>query len=385
MNRVFLRTDKGEYYPGDYVCGAVYLEIRAPTEGHGIQLSFKGTESARCEYHEQTGVRTSLHSGAGDGGKGSHKATRDYVDYSNTDLYKQSVPFALGHYCLPFRLQLPQLMPGTFTASGSDGSKVWSVVVEYQLMANVAGAEDMVVQHEVVVRAVTPELLRDINVTQAQCMEFPAAIKILGIFGKKILVTVKPLENVIKTGERAHLRMVITNKSPSQICTFSVKLARRLIVKIPVKTREEVRGEFDIELQKQLVTIADEPHTVIREMSGSLSAHDSRSFARGGGFDNLIVPLKTMDGKDVVPTVHGEFVQCDYSLEVSMHFGDQKVRTVTCDIPRVLPADNTQWLEWKPQPWMKTAEVKLGNTPISPSKHLLEGEAFSKLPPFQEL
>lgn len=377
MNEIFIRSDKGEYYPGDCVCGAIYLEIKAPTEACGVQLSFKGAESVCWECHA-SGVRS------------IQQTSHDYVDYNQIDLYRQSLPFALGSYCFPFKLQLPQLIPGTFQASGGEAGQVWSAAVAYQLYGNVLGAEDMVAKQVVVVRSVSPSLLRDNHITQAQFMEFPSASR---FFGRKIHVTVKPLEKLAKTGECVHLRMVITDKKPEQSCVFCIKLVQILKVTLPVKIRAGQEGQEDHVLDKtgalttpkEELTVASHQHRVIREMSGVLSPQTSVSLASGGGFDNILIPLKMKDGKKVIPSVHGKYVQCDYGLEVHMHFGDNREQVVMCDIASVLPADNMEWTEWQPRWWMANAEVKLGNTPISPSEHLLGGETFSSLPRFQEL
>ena len=30
---------------------------------------------------------------------------------------------------------------------------------------------------------------------------------------------------------------------------------------------------------------------------------------RGGGLDNMMIPMKTRDGKDVIPSVEGKYIQ----------------------------------------------------------------------------
>lgn len=375
MNQVFLRTDKGEYYPGETVCGAVYLDIRTPTEAHGIQLSFNGRESVCC-VHDIEGVKVNL--------QGAH----DYIDYCNADLFTQKEPFALGKYCFPFQLQIPYITPGSFSASGNDPENVWSGHIMYRLRANVLGADAMVVEQEVVIIAVTPDALRENHMTRAHSIQVSSG----SFFGRKVHVTVKALSNYVKSGECARLKMVLTNQLSSRNCTFKIKLVRILTLTIPHKPRPCVDGTGhqgeEASQSSQLYTkhVEGGPF-VVRQIKGDLSQHKSFSLSGGGALDNIMIPLKSMDGKSVMPSVRGKYIQCDYSLEVSLQMGENNVQTVSCPILGVLPVENAQWLSWKTQQWMHTVDVKLSKSPgpISPPRQILESEAFGRLPGFQDV
>ncbi|KAK7112489.1 uncharacterized protein [Littorina saxatilis] len=380
MNRVYLRSDKGEYLPQETICGAVYLDIRTPSVARGVQLSFKGTESVCCDCDIE-GNRVSL------------QASNDYVDFCNAELFVQKGPFALGSYCFPFRLQLPYNSPGTFHASGSDPGKAWSAHVTYRLKTNILGAETMEAEQDVVVLAATPEALRDNNLTQAHELRIPSN-SFFG-FGRKVHLTLKPLSNFVRSGDCARLRMVVTNSLKSRSCSFSIKLVRRLTLTLPYKPRPSLDASGDPgeeipvlqDVQQHAVQV-EGGSVVIREMSGDLSEHARGSLllASGGGLDNIMIPLKTSDGHSVMPSVCGKYIQCEYSLEVSLQM-DDKIQTISCPIMGILPEENAQWLSWKPLPWMNRAHVKLSKPagPITPPEQLLGSEAFGRIPRFQDL
>jgi hypothetical protein len=54
-------------------------------------------------------------------------------------------PFALGSYCFPFRLKLPHVIPGSFSARSSDPTRSWGADVIFAIKANLLGTDDMVV------------------------------------------------------------------------------------------------------------------------------------------------------------------------------------------------------------------------------------------------
>ncbi|XP_025081906.1 uncharacterized protein LOC112556765 isoform X2 [Pomacea canaliculata] len=334
---------------------AVYLNILTPTEAHGVQLSFRGKESVCSEIHveEQTI---------------NHQVKQDYVDYCYIDLFVQNEPFAFGSYCFPFRLQLPHQIPGTFKASSKMPSRVWSASVIYQLHANIVGAETMSVSQDVVVTAVTPENIRDNHLTEDQIETFVPP----GRFFEKMHVTVKLLQNYVKAGENLRFRMSFSKNCPT-ITEIGIKLQQILRLTVPNKSKKLDGSRMD-----QSSVILEDTVTTIRELVGILPPPGLQVL------DNILVPLKTCDGCTVMPSVHGTFIQCNYSLEVSLHFGRQ-VKTLTCPIPGLLPEDNSEWLAWRPLPWLQNAEVKLGNGPITPSEHLIESEAFARLPGFQDI
>ncbi|KAL8588927.1 hypothetical protein ACOMHN_012965 [Nucella lapillus] len=375
MNQVLLRTDKGEYYPGETVCGAVYLDIRTPTEAHGVQLSFNGRESVCCVQDI-------------DGSKVNLQSTHDYIDYRNADLFTQKEPFALGKYCFPFRLQIPYVTPGSFSASGGGTENVWSGCVTYRLRANVGGADELTVEQEVVVIAVTPEALRENHTTEVHSFQVSSG----SFFGRKVQVTVKTLANYVQSGECARLKMVLSNQLSSRTCTFRIKLVRLLTMTVPYKPRPGLDGRGEEGEEACQTTQLYTKHVeggpfIVRQIVGDLSQHSSVTLARGGALDNVMIPLKSMDGKSVMPSVNGKYIQCDYSLEVSLHLGENNVQAVSCPILGVLPIENAQWMSWKAQQWMHTADVNLSTTPgpISPPEQILESEAFSRLPGFQDV
>ncbi|XP_076444679.1 uncharacterized protein LOC143282794 [Babylonia areolata] len=377
MNQVFLRTDKGEYQPGETICGAVYLNIHTPTEAHGVQLSFSGRESVCC-VQDTDGHNINL------------QASYDYVNYCNADLFTQKEPFSLGRYRFPFRLQIPYVTPGTFRASGSDPANTWSGSVMYRLHASILGAEAMLVEQEVVIRAVSTEALRENHMTRAHSLEVSSG----SFFSRKVHITVKLHSNYIKSGDCARLKMVLTNQLNSRNCTFSIKLVRMLTLTIPHKPRSCVDGMGDHGEEASAGHTA-QPFTkhveggpfVVRKVTGDLSHYSSVTFARGGALDNIMIPLKSMDGKCVMPSVHGKYIQCDYSLELSLQLGENNVQTVSCPILGVLPVDNDQWSSWTTLQWMHSADVKLSKSPgpITPPEQLLESEAFGCLPGFQNV
>ncbi|PVD37482.1 hypothetical protein C0Q70_00072 [Pomacea canaliculata] len=289
MNQLFIRSDKGEYLPGEFVCGAVYLDINAPTEGHGVQVSFQGEESVCCEL-QVNGLRTNV------------QAKQEYVDYCHTDLFTQNEPFACGSYCFPFRLRLPHQIPGTFKTTCIETSFAWSACVMYQLHANIAGAETMKVSQDIVVTAVTPENLRDNHLTRAHEIVFVPSRR---LFGQKMHVTLKLIKNFLKTGENLRLRMIFTHGNQTAIHGFSMKLLQTLTLTVPSKSKiKEVPG------------VADKKVTVIREVAGMMPS-GAYNVGNWHGVDNLMIPLKTEHGQNILPSVHGKFIKVHFDARMS--------------------------------------------------------------------
>lgn len=385
MNTILLRTDRGEYFPGETICGAVYLLIQTPTEAHGVQLSFNGREAVTCECDI-------------DGNKTTLKASHDYVDYSNTDIFIQEEPFALGSYCFPFRLQLPFVIPGTFHACSNNPVKVWSACVSFTLKTSVLGTDAMTAEQDVVVNGTEQQSITENHMTKAH--EISIGSTIAALLGLNVHVTVKPLANFVRTGSNACLRMIVTNRPKASrfffiLRSFVVQLVRTLTLRIPYRPHRNTEAGGDQPASNDSVD-SDKAHckivqvegerTVVREMRGDLSQNSSFTFSSGGGLDNLMIPLKDANGHNVFPSVSGRYIQCDYFLEVSLQVGD-RTETVKCPIPGILPEENVQWQSWTTMPWMQTSQVKLSRipTPLTPPEQILDSEAFGRLPPFQVL
>ncbi|GFO02090.1 arrestin domain-containing protein a-like [Plakobranchus ocellatus] len=367
-NQMCLRTNQGEYTPGDVIYGAVYLHIGTPTEATGIKISFKGIE--RCTYEYECD------------GKKSLKNETLHVNIHQAELYSQSECFQFGCYVFPFCFELPQDAPGSFQYRGSSDKGSWKLDITYVLLAHAEGSDGIQASQSIVVYQASELALAERSIGCAQ----DATVEVcrFPLSSKLIHITVKLIDNYVETGTNLQLRLVVTNPTKVKMTGFNVKLLRYF--RLFLKDQAVAKSLLDnMEMVEDVCHIAPEsgPLEVLSIASSSYSA-----MAGNAGLDRLQIPLRenlTGQSADLAPSVSSKHVSNRYGLEVSISFSNNHKETLILGVPGVLPRKNREWSKWKPSEWVYNAETKLSSSCFSVPHQLLRTEAFAGLPSFHVL
>ena len=358
-NKIDLRTDKGEYCVESDIHGAVYLNICQPTEATGIKISFKGVEKCFYEYSLE--------------GKKESKTTEFIpIDISDVPLYSHKDKyFEFGKYVFPFKFSLPGDIPGSFSHAKKTEKDNLTASVRYFIKAVVIGAENIQIEHPIVVYQVREQEINHRLFVEA----VNRTVDVPGLFmfkRKQIHITAKLLDNFVESGSKVQLKVIVTNESSLKLTSFSIKLIR------------------DLKLYFQ--SPSDDSHQTVCPEGGQLvlrSAYgNSDSILISGGLDKLQLPLfeNLPEGiVDVPPSVSGKIFKNQYGVEVSVSFNNKCVETFIINIPGVLPRKNHHWCTWHPPDWLFDCSVKLSSCQFSVTESVLHTEAFSNLPMFQVL
>ncbi|XP_041364553.1 uncharacterized protein LOC121379930 [Gigantopelta aegis] len=363
MNEIIIRSNKGEYFPGEVICGVVYLNIENPTSGHGIQLQFKGYEYFFYEYSCEKG-------------RNKIESTKDYVDCS-VSLYSQSDSFAMGSYLFPFKVNLPNIIPGCFYAR-RNGSVTWEGKVVYWLEATVTGADIKSFQ-DIVIYQCTEDMVANEKLTTAQNVTH--TMKTL-LSKKNIDFTVRLMDQVQYVGESARLRMIITNDTNVKVSKFQIKLFRDLnFTSKSELSADKLTSNMSSLARKTYIRAEDGPF-VVWKIVGNNTDSDSVDLVRI--LDNILIPLKEKS-VPIPPSVKGHHIECQYGLEILITLSNGETVTINHPVPCILPPKNKQWESWEVPTWVYTGEVVISSSRFSATSSELSGRGFATLPGFQAL
>ncbi|KAL3875889.1 hypothetical protein ACJMK2_033796 [Sinanodonta woodiana] len=369
MNEILIRTNKGEYNPGEEIYGVVYLNIINPTAGRGVRLSFLGYEHFLYEYTDEEEKDK-------DGNR--YEARKDYMRTSTT-LFEKEDPLMLGSYMIPFRLKLLSELPGTFHASNYDAvMKVrWVATACYSVEAEVIDSKNMKTQQEInVVQFASQNTLP---------LAFSAEHTVTSFLfhRRSFKVDARLKDHWCRSGGTAKLRIIITNDTHVNVTGISIKLVRELMFMCKIGSQRRPRvDKCVVDEVDGRVLIHPEGEPVTLSQQSILNSH-AEAFNRG--LDNILIPLKDGNMRPVIPSVKGSHILCQYSLEVQVHLSNGTNIPLTVPLPAVLPCENPEWQRWQAPDWVSEAEVTSTEGLLSVPSNVLYSEAFSGIPGFQRL
>ncbi|KAL3875888.1 hypothetical protein ACJMK2_033796 [Sinanodonta woodiana] len=373
MNEILIRTNKGEYNPGEEIYGVVYLNIINPTAGRGVRLSFLGYEHFLYEYTDEEEKDK-------DGNR--YEARKDYMRTSTT-LFEKEDPLMLGSYMIPFRLKLLSELPGTFHASNYDAvMKVrWVATACYSVEAEVIDSKNMKVSQCLVIYQIPPNFTP--TKLPPQAVSVARRVPWLLFFKKELHVTSRLKDHWCRSGGTAKLRIIITNDTHVNVTGISIKLVRELMFMCKIGSQRRPRvDKCVVDEVDGRVLIHPEGEPVTLSQQSILNSH-AEAFNRG--LDNILIPLKDGNMRPVIPSVKGSHILCQYSLEVQVHLSNGTNIPLTVPLPAVLPCENPEWQRWQAPDWVSEAEVTSTEGLLSVPSNVLYSEAFSGIPGFQRL
>lgn len=394
---LIVRTERPEYTSGDTVYGAVYLKISGPTCAHGVQIKFFGYETFNYLPDKNALNAEQI------------QDTKEYVASDQITLYEFQDSIALGQYVFPFQKRLPMDLPGsTCLESPRDSSAEWKVEIVYGVEVSLMGASDI-------------KARQTISITQPSL--------------RMLYMKPETLDGYVETksfGLRLWLPFVTTNTDVS-VCLNSqqFRAGDNLKLKLDIQTDGFVKPKIesilfqlvrDLRITFQKLSAKDSEllgpslcRTLKRPTSGSdtlrlnedlnnidntLSSEfiypqgasyvvqygrlvDIEGTKLINGIQELLVPLKDANGKDLPPTTLGTNIWLMYSLKVTLKF--QKNDPVELHLPlcSILPRFQ-ECSDWRRGDWVYDCHVMISDkSPCSVSQEIIESVKFSTLPSFQ--
>ncbi|XP_064601816.1 uncharacterized protein LOC135467849 [Liolophura sinensis] len=364
MNHIVVRTNAGEYHPGDTVYGAVYLNIVNPTAGCGVRLKFRGYEYFAYGLGHGKGNDFPLFSDK-----------KDYIDCNDIILYKNASPLSLGSYVFPFQFSLLHEIPGSFNADGGEDVR-WEALVEYWVQTELIGAESVQAKQSLIVYQKTP------NLQQAQVAHHKVKCW-FGLSQKNFSLTARLLDPVHKCLGYANLRLLIANQSSENVVSLTIKLNRELLLCTKYSSTTPllndpniVRMDRKLWIQPEQESLTIWEHSICEDHGGILNR----------GMDKIRIPLFTNNREAIPPTTHGAHVQCRYKVVATVQLQNGQSCSVTVPVNSILPVGNRDWKFSELPEWINNKLTVMATLPpFCVQSHILYGEPFSGLPPFQQL
>ncbi|XP_048764642.1 arrestin domain-containing protein A-like isoform X4 [Ostrea edulis] len=372
MNEIILRTNKGEYNPGENIYGVVYLNICNPTAGRGVRLKFEGLESITYSC-----------SGNADHEGPVLSDSKYYIDAKDVTLYicEETEVVGIGAYCFPFKVSLLSEIPGSFSSENGTGNGKWQASVHYWLKAELIGAESISTVQFLVVNHPLPSFLLPSDPPMA--VDCRIEVSHFLFLKKSMHVTAKLTKQVWQSGDVAKLRIIITNNTDVNVSRITIKLCRELIL---------VKRGIVIPCYDPNVTVDEEnDRTYIRPKGADPEVVWENTIAAcsqdvlNKGLDNIRIPLRNEQEIPIESSVAGSHIQCYYYVDISVTLQNNQEGNLTVPIYCLIHAKNTEFLAWKPPSWVYETEVIMGKSIFSVSQSVLRSEAFSDIPRFQAL
>ncbi|XP_056017107.1 arrestin domain-containing protein A-like isoform X2 [Ostrea edulis] len=381
MNEIILRTNKGEYNPGENIYGVVYLNICNPTAGRGVRLKFEGLESITYSC-----------SGNADHEGPVLSDSKYYIDAKDVTLYicEETEVVGIGAYCFPFKVSLLSEIPGSFSSENGTGNGKWQASVHYWLKAELIGAESISTVQFLVVNHPLPSFLLPSDPPMA--VDCRIEVSHFLFLKKSMHVTAKLTKQVWQSGDVAKLRIIITNNTDVNVSRITIKLCRELIL---------VKRGIVIPCYDPNVTVDEEnDRTYIRPKGADPEVVWENTIAAcsqdvlNKGLQEIWIPLKHMDNSPALTSLTGHHTQfpqappqplksfphgrirtvvenCYYYVDISVTLQNNQEGNLTVPIYCLIHAKNTEFLAWKPPSWVYETEVIMGKSIFSVSQSVL--------------
>ncbi|XP_062590892.1 arrestin domain-containing protein A-like isoform X1 [Saccostrea cucullata] len=374
MNEIILRTNKGEYNPGENVYGVVYLNICNPTAGRGIRLKFEGLESI---FYECLG--NEKHEGQ------CLNDSKCYIDAKDVTLYtcEDTDVMGIGSYCFPFKVSLLTEIPGSFSSENVADNGKWRASVQYWLKAELIGAESISTDQFLVVNHPLPSFLLPNDPPMA--VDCKIEVSHFLFLKKSLHVTAKLTKQVWQSGDVAKLRIIITNNTDVKVSCISIKLCRELILvkRGIVVPCYDPKVTVDVGNERTYIRPEGVDPKVVWE--NSIAASGCSQEVLNKGLDNIRIPLRNEQQIPIESSVTGSHTQCYYYIDVKVTLQNHQEGNLTVPIYCLMHPKNVEFSAWKPPSWVYETEVIMGKSIFSVPKTVLRSEAFSDIPRFQAL
>ncbi|ESO81998.1 hypothetical protein LOTGIDRAFT_170409 [Lottia gigantea] len=357
MNVIVIKTDAGEYFPGNDVRGDVYLNIVRPTAAKGIKLDIYITEEFKYSYVSENGFLE------------TEQSKIRHLKNENVILYERDSPLSHGSYRFPFEFTVPISTPGSFHSVHME-SPEWKAVSLCVIIATAIDSTALTMSQSVVILNCTKQELDEKHVVSPQSTVYPVKSLLLWKKNRGISVTCKLLQNIYKTGENLELRLIIANNTAVNIISLKIKLIRHLkfktlesttrtatnfhcfVPKLDTISPVEKRGSYN-DGEKLILTPEGGPHIIWEKfalMNGNISLMNNV-------LDKILIPLRDKNNVPFLPTLNGSAIECKYSLEIILDLNIEASITITHDIPCILPLSNKQWESIVLPEWTKNGII----------------------------
>lgn len=393
---LIVRTESAEYTSGDTVYGAVYLKISGPTCAYGVQIKFYGYETFNC-----------LLDGSVLNGE-QIQDTKEYVASNQITLYEFEDPIALGQYVFPFQKRLPMELPGSTCLKSVDSSSTeWKVEIVYGVEASLIGATDIKTRQNFVI---TQPSLRTLYM-KPETLDGYVETKSFGLRIWLPFVTINTDVRVClssqqyRTGDNLKLKLDVETNGivKPRIESILFQLVRDLRImfrKTPAKDSESRGPSLSKPLRRpttgcDTLRLNEDFNPDDNSSSGFVypenASHvvqcsrlvDIEGTKLVNGIQELLIPLRSTDGKDLPATTLGANIWLMYSLKVTLKFQRNDPVIIHLPICSILPRFH-EWSNWRHGDWVYDCQVMTcDQSPCSVGQEIIESVKFSTLPSFQ--
>eukprot|EP01012_Entosiphon_sulcatum_P024755 TRINITY_DN299_c0_g1_i1.p1 TRINITY_DN299_c0_g1~~TRINITY_DN299_c0_g1_i1.p1 ORF type:complete len:454 (-),score=110.70 TRINITY_DN299_c0_g1_i1:166-1467(-) len=344
-NKIYVRTDKGEYYAGETVYGTVFLLIEDPIESEGLSVQIKGKE--KCSWKQ-----TVQHPVPGSDPPQHTSETVTLADdrecfSRKAKLIVQRGTFPQGKFAYHFALALPDDLPGVY--SKQKKGLGWYGKVSYRVKAEVdcpGIATDLqtkqgIVIHQKVRRAAAVHEKQQ-EITTCCCVK-QGAVEVKAWVDRQAYL---PDDTVLLT-------VSVKNGTDKKIDHVKADVIRE----IELQVKNNTRGDVSSKLEMRSVMASS-------KQDGNLEGQGERQYA-------FKLPLRSKKGRECKPTTDGKLVECEYviALEVDVAWASD----LNARIPLHITAPpNTAFSQWQPQDWFAQCVVCPSDPSVLPPPEVVQ-------------
>ncbi|KAJ7362056.1 hypothetical protein OS493_013145 [Desmophyllum pertusum] len=336
INRIAIRTNKGDYLGGEKIYGTVYLWICGTDPCRGVKLKFRGYEKCEWEFREvEQDEETQL------------PIERIGTKHSRRDMFRAELRLIeypdgipMGCYAYPFHYTLQQGLPGSFETNGnqSNGDK-WKAKTTYKVIAEVdrpgsgevlKASQVITVNENLPLTSIEPEVVTARRTVKICCCIPKGDVLLNAWLDKKVYTS----------GETATLHVDVKNNSNVDIDSFLVKLIR-----------------------------------VEKSLSG----------CQGKQLRNMEIPLDLWEEssrEEFQPSTNGQVIKSKYHVDVEIEI--KWALPISVQLPVTLRSPpNQSWSDWEPPPWVYNCRLIKITGPCAVPEHLLGSKLFVNIPGIQ--
>lgn len=231
--KIHVNTEKATYYPGEFVNGNVFVDLKEPVECDAVVVQCKGKEKV---YWQETRTRT-VQDGEGE----SHQESYEVHFDGKKEFFKVKIALSqgraqvpAGQWIYPFQFQLPVDLPASFKFkdsvwSGGENNKI-KAKIEYSFKGTVdvkgTFAKDLKGKSEIALLSVPLNTIPIGKMTKTETVMLCCCIP-----RGDVELSVEADKGAYYCGETAQMHVQVDNRSSSDIDKMKAKFYRILYLR----------------------------------------------------------------------------------------------------------------------------------------------------------
>jgi len=365
--KIYIKSDKPYYNPGEQYTGIINLQLQMPYPGNKIMLKLKGREAYQYAYVDKYDPETKQTYP-----RHRHVKKQETEEILNIKIlvYQQEGGFLPGDYAFPISFLIPQGIPGSLYQEGQKCIAEIDYKLQVKVESSILGVASMKYKDELVIN-------ENIQINVDKTNQVSQTLEVISCLCMKqghVTVNARFEKDYLMPGEKARMLFTADSSQCSLECpNITLQIKEKLILGRPgnsQKTLEHVASQSNIEGITQGEVIKDKIIEVALPKYNPLAAKKKKLDLKIGATHIYLVSKFTPN--ELVPSVNGRIVKSQFSMQLVFNYSGCLVKAPSVVVPIMIynPVSKSELSmmappNWKPQV-MPISNLTLPQQPYFP-------------------